>query len=131
MKTRYLLAAVLLLSVSCSSETDPVSVDGSIPQTGLVDTTITHDGMEREHLVYVPQAYDMNEAALLVFSFHAAGGSEESQYELSQFDVIADKENFILVTPEAGKANDRLTWWNFNNNSHSSQQAPALVDGLT
>ncbi|MEL6864215.1 MAG: PKD domain-containing protein [Bacteroidota bacterium] len=80
-------------------------------QTGLFDETIMHDGLEREYLLYIPDTYTGQEAVPIVFSLHGAIGTKEKQFELSQFDLIADQENFILVTPQATVPN-MVTFWN-------------------
>ena len=84
-------------------------------ETGLFDEAIMHDGLEREYLLYIPDSYTGQESVPLVFSLHGAVGSKENQFELSQFDEIADQENFILVTPEATVPN-LVTYWNNESN---------------
>ncbi len=98
-----IIAALLLgtLMMSCSND------DGSNPtatptdvETGLLDKIINFDGTEREYLLYIPEGYTGNEAVPLLFSLHGAGGTKENQYEISQFNEIAETEHFILVTPD-------------------------------
>lgn len=81
-------------------------------EKGLFDEIIQHDNLQREYLLYIPQNYTGIEAVPIVFSLHGAGGSKESQYTLSEFNLLADSENFILVTPEATAPVGPLTFWN-------------------
>lgn len=95
---------------------------------GLSDETITHDGLEREYLLYVPESYTGNTAVPLVFSLHGAGGTKESQYDLSQFDQIAEAETFILVTPQG---ENRM--WNINSTDNRADDVGfinALIDEM-
>ena len=79
---------------------------------GLSDETIQYDNLQREYLLYIPENYTGIEAVPVVFSLHGAGGAKESQYALSEFNLLADSENFILVTPEATAAIGNLPVWN-------------------
>ncbi len=97
-------------------------------ENNLLDKTLTFDEIEREYLLYVPESYTGNEAVPLLFSLHGAGGTKESQYELSQFNEIADTENFILVTPEG-----RNRIWNQASSSNGADDVGfinALMDEI-
>lgn len=105
----FLLATSVLL-VHCSKNETPVNVDSV--EIGLFDKTILHNNLQREYLLYIPESYTGTDSYPLVISLHGAGGSKESQYELSQFDQLADSEHFILITPEATAAVGNLNFWN-------------------
>lgn len=81
-------------------------------EKGLFDETIQYDNLQREYLLYIPENYTGIDAVPVVFSLHGAGGTKESQYALSEFNLLADSENFILVTPEATAAIGNLPVWN-------------------
>lgn len=85
-----------------------------VSETGLFDQILEFEGIDREYLLYIPESYSGDEPLPLVFSLHGAGGSKESQFELSEFDQLAESENFILVTPEATTTGGPLTFWNQN-----------------
>lgn len=108
----------LALSASCTEDNDIVIEE--IPKKGLFDETISHDNLQREYLLYIPESYTGSESVPLVFSLHGAGGTKESQYALSAFNVLAERENFILVTPEATAALGSLTFWNQQNNPNGA-----------
>lgn len=121
----------LALSASCTEDNDIVIEE--IPKKGLFDETISHDNLQREYLLYIPESYTGSESVPLVFSLHGAGGTKESQYALSAFNVLADSENFILVTPEATAALGPLTFWNQQNNPNGADDVGfinALIDEI-
>lgn len=88
-----------------ATATDTIAVrvtDGAasdIPY-GLSMLTFDHNGTEREYYLYIPAIYDGSEAVPLLFDFHSGNGSSASAFNRSRFDLIADREGFILVTPQ-------------------------------
>lgn len=75
--------------------------------------TITHDGVNREYVLYVPEIYDENAPAPLVINFHGGGGTATGQLYLSDMRPIADTANFILVYPQGLKLDGGgSTHWN-------------------
>ncbi len=112
---------MLVLFASCADNEEVL-----IPETtekGLFNETIRHQNLQREYLLYVSESYTGNEPVPLVFSLHGAGGTKESQYNLSQFNLLADRENFILVTPQATSVIGNMTFWN-------QQNDPSLADDV-
>lgn len=108
----YILEINVTDGISNTTAEITISVTEVI-ETGLFDETITYDGLQREYLLYIPENFTGSEPVPILFSLHGAGGTKESQYELSQFNVLADSENFILITPEATGINGgNLTFWN-------------------
>jgi polyhydroxybutyrate depolymerase len=65
-----------------------------LPLTGLaqqtIDYTITHDGLQREYILYVPASYTGDEAVPLLFNFHALGSNAQQQMVYGDFRPIAD-----------------------------------------
>jgi polyhydroxybutyrate depolymerase len=114
MKKIFLVCGLIVCIISCDKDDDNNLIIPNNPEieNGLFDKTFTHGGIEREYLLYIPDTYTGTESIPLVFSLHGAGGSKESQYELSQFNILADNENFIIITPQATTAIGNLTFWN-------------------
>lgn len=99
--TSYALTVQVADEESDAKATITVNVaEAENAESKLMEKTITFDGMEREYLLYIPAGYTGDNVVPLLFSLHGAGGTKESQFELSQFNELADSENFILVTPE-------------------------------
>ena len=65
-----------------------------------INASITHDGMERDYILYVPEIYDGSTAVPLVLNFHGFGSSASQQMFYGDFRDIADTEGFLLVHPE-------------------------------
>lgn len=104
--------------ISCDSkarETVDDNLKDSKSGIGLFDKTMLHDGLEREYFLYIPESYTGEEAVPLLFDLHTNLGNKERQYRSSQFNLIADRENFILETPES-TIPEMTARWNYNNN---------------
>jgi len=86
------------------------SPTGTIAQGAFVQT-LSHDGEEREFIVYVPSSYDGNEELPLMFAFHGFGGTAEDFMNWTQMHPLAEQENFILVFPQ-GSLLDGSPHWN-------------------
>lgn len=69
----------------------------------LIERTISHDGLKRKYYVYAPPGYDPGRPIPLVFVFHGYKQSAKDISELTRFNTIADKYNFLVVYPQAYK----------------------------
>lgn len=58
--------------------------------------------VERSYHYYVPSDYVAGEALPLMFTFHGAGSHGVGQLSYSDFDVVAEREGFIVVAPDYG-----------------------------
>ena len=65
-----------------------------------INASITHDGIQRDYIVYIPEIYDGSTAVPLVLNFHGFGSSASQQMFYGDFRDIADTEGFLLVHPE-------------------------------
>lgn len=61
---------------------------------------LSHDGINREYILYVPDSYDPNQATPLLFNFHGYTSNAEQQMFYGDFRPIADREGFIIVHPQ-------------------------------
>jgi polyhydroxybutyrate depolymerase len=86
---RYI--TVLLLLVGCTFS--------SFSQQ-TINASITHDGIQRDYILYIPDLYDGNTAVPLVLNFHGYGSNAAQQMFYGDFRDIADTEGFLLVHPE-------------------------------
>lgn len=66
----------------------------------LINGSITHDGQQRNYILYLPAAYDGSQAVPLVFNFHGFGSNATQQALYGDFRAIADTANFLIVHPE-------------------------------
>lgn len=75
-----------------------------------INGTITHDGMDRDYLLYVPESYDADTPTPLVFNFHGLGSSAFQQSFYGSFRQIADTAAFIVVHPDGSLFNGTPHW---------------------
>lgn len=62
--------------------------------------TMTHDGIQRDYRLYLPDNYNSNNPASLIFTLHGLGDTMDN-FSLVGFDKVADTTNFIVVVPQA------------------------------
>jgi len=81
----------------------------ALPATAQVNGTITHDGITRNHITYVPTSYVPGTAVPLVFAMHGFTQSAEAMMNLTGFNDLAEQEGFIVAYP-----NGVNNGWNTN-----------------
>tara|TARA_B110000091_G_scaffold79013_1_gene87029 strand:+ start:1243 stop:2370 length:1128 start_codon:yes stop_codon:yes gene_type:complete len=86
---RYITLLLLLLGFTFSSFAQ---------QT--INASITHDGIQRDYILYIPELYDGSTAVPLILNFHGFGSNANEQMFYGDFRDIADTEGFLLVHPE-------------------------------
>ena len=74
-----------------------------LPYLGLsqqtINASITHGGMQRDYILYVPANYTGTSSVPLVFNFHGYGSNATDQMDYGDFRSVADTAGFILVHP--------------------------------
>ena len=65
-----------------------------------INASITHDGIQRNYILYIPELYDGSSDVPLVINFHGFGSNANQQMFYGDFRDIADTEGFLLVHPE-------------------------------
>jgi poly(3-hydroxybutyrate) depolymerase/surface polysaccharide O-acyltransferase-like enzyme len=73
---------------------------------------ISSGGLHRLYRIYLPQVYNNALEHPLVISFHGYGSNALKQEYLTQFDSLADKNNFIVVYPQGTPDYTGLLGWN-------------------
>ena len=68
--------------------------------TSATTGTIVSSGEKREYLLYVPKSYDRTKPAPLVISLHTSMSWPSSSMAISQWNLVADENGFIVVYPE-------------------------------
>lgn len=102
--------AWMLWSVACQSNSPELADDAS-HILGERRLSLSHNGVVRDFILYVPTSYDSNVSTPVVFNFHGYGGTAEGQMGWVQMNSLADQENFILVFPQ-GTELDGDSHWN-------------------
>lgn len=77
-----------------------------------INASITHGGLQRDYILYVPAIYDGNTAVPLLFNFHGYTSNAGQQIFYGEFRGIADTANFIMVLPEGTEDNNGSTHFN-------------------
>lgn len=83
----------------------------SFGQQTIYDT-ITHDGLQRAFILYVPASYNAGNPAPLVFNFHGYTSNSQEQMFYGDFRPIADTAGFLLVHPMGTLDGSNEPYWN-------------------
>ena len=75
-----------------------------------INASITHDGIQRDYIVYIPELYDDSSVVPLVLNFHGFGSNATQQMFYGDFRDIADTEGFLLVHPEGTRFFGNQFW---------------------
>jgi len=75
-----------------------------------INASITHDGIQRDYIVYIPELYDGSSVVPLVLNFHGFGSNATQQMFYGDFRDIADTEGFLLVHPEGTRFFGNQFW---------------------
>ena len=94
-----------------TAETTPSQTDVTIT-VGLSTQTLSHDGEEREYLLYIPESYDNSYDYPVLFNFHGGSGTSDDQLYISDMRSLADAERFIIVYPQGTVLEGESTHWN-------------------
>ena len=74
--------------------------------------TINSGGIDRDFFLYVPDIYDANTPAPLVFCFHGYGSSASVNLSYTGFRAVADTAGFILIHPQGTLDATGTPHWN-------------------
>ena len=114
---KYLSFFILsLIIISCKSE-DNTQVDEDGIITGLQTKTLTHDNVNRNYLVYIPDSYDSEIDYPLMFVFHGFGGIATQFINNADMRDLAESNNFIVVYPQGLDLGGTGSHWNCSNPS--------------
>ena len=108
--TRLFFVTVALSSLFSCSGNDDVPLDAPAT-TGLFTQTLSHNGITREYIVYVPDSYDGDASVPLMLNFHGFGQRADQYLKFADMRSLANSENFILVYPQ-GTLLDGDPHWN-------------------
>ncbi|MEN0051420.1 MAG: hypothetical protein AAF806_30420, partial [Bacteroidota bacterium] len=69
-------------------------------QSDTLYRSLAHEGLQREYLLYVPEAYDGTEDWPLVLNFHGYGINAFTQMVFSDMNPVADTGRFLIAYPQ-------------------------------
>ena len=114
---KYLSFFILsLIIISCKSE-DNTQVDEDGIITGLQTKTFSHDNVNRNYLIYIPDSYDSEIDYPLMFLFHGFGGIATQFINSADMRDLAESNNFIVVYPQGLDLGGTGSHWNCSNPS--------------
>jgi polyhydroxybutyrate depolymerase len=77
----------------------------------LISAAVSHNGIVRRYLLYVPRHFRSSGAALpLVLLFHGGSGAPRAIARRTGMHYIAEREGFIVAYPAGTPARRGLTW---------------------
>jgi len=108
-----LLSLLVLLACAAgddgpSAETAPAA-DAHPNALGTGRHTLTHDGIEREFVLHVPD--NLADGAPLVFVLHGYSDSADAIQGYTEMDAVADREGFVVVYPQGLVDAAGYTYW--------------------
>ena len=114
---KFLLIFILSLPIiSCKSE-DSAQVDEDGIITGLQTKTFSHDNVNRNYLIYIPDSYDSEIDYPMMFVFHGFGGIATQFINVADMRDLAESNNFIVVYPQGLDLGGTGSHWNCSNPS--------------
>jgi polyhydroxybutyrate depolymerase len=84
--------------------------------------------VRRSFRLHVPSGYDPNVATPLVLNFHGFGSNANEQDRYSGFPALADREGFIVATPDG--TNSPRRWYIYGEREAGYVDDFAFVEGL-
>ncbi|MFY0627628.1 MAG: cadherin domain-containing protein [Reichenbachiella sp.] len=120
---------VLTIEVSSICDTDTYQVTIRLQdQTGcfersetglLTNRTINIDGVQRAYDVYIPTSVNCSQRVPLVIDMHGFTLDKETQRAISDFDILAEREQFIVIFPQGLPNSNGNFYWNDNEDNGS------------
>lgn len=78
---------------------------------GMASISLVSGNMQRSYFIFVPSGASPQKALPLVFVFHGGGGDGRGIAAMTEFNALAERENFIVVYPN-GVGRKRGGTWN-------------------
>lgn len=100
-----------------------------------ISSSITHDNLQRDYILYLPANYDGASTVPLVLNFHGYTSNAEEQMRYGDFRTIADTAGFLLVHPQGTRLNGVTHWnvggWTIGSTTDDVGFTAALIDSLS
>jgi polyhydroxybutyrate depolymerase len=113
-KPFIILGILLLTALACARSIAPAPTELPGLPAGETTRTLTHDGLERSYVVYVPASVKRSQPVPLVLVFHGGLGNAQTAIRMSGFNAVADQNGFIVAYPNGTSrlGGDSLLTWN-------------------
>lgn len=94
------ISIFILFTYSSCEKNEGIINDIQSVQTGLFNSVVSHDGLSRQFIMYVPTNYNSDIEYPLMINFHGFGGTASDFVETADMRSLAENENFIIVYPQ-------------------------------
>lgn len=92
---------------------------------------LTIGGVNRDYMVHIPPGYDGTKPLPVLYFYHYFTGDGKELANETGMSKIADRENFIVVYPNAkGWVNNKWRQWNLNNSESYRVDEVAFAKSL-
>ncbi len=131
---RFSLFILVVILISCSKENTSLLEKKSANYTsfakgkynsfrfyeGQETYSLTHNGLRREYIMYIPSSVESRTNLPVIFNFHGYSGLANNFFNMTELTDIADENGVVLVYPQGSPLNGGPSHWNaapFNSSS--------------
>jgi polyhydroxybutyrate depolymerase len=93
----HLIIYLILILLSCSKDEDAQLTP--VIETGKMTKQLVVNNTNREYIIYVPENFTGTSSLPLLLSFHGLSSNMNFNYDYTNFNELAERENFIVVHP--------------------------------
>ncbi len=113
--TVLLTCCCLFIGCNIKKEIEPIDTQVEYRDAGDFHLTLSHDGLQRSYILYVPPGLQVGDTAPVVLVLHGATGSSAKMMGDTNIAMNqkADDEKFLVVYPQGtGDAQLDTYYWN-------------------
>ena len=93
----HLIIYLIFILLSCSKDEDAQLTP--VIETVKMTKQLVVNNTNREYIIYVPENFTGTSSLPLLLSFHGLSSNMNFNYDYTNFDELAERENFIVVHP--------------------------------
>ena len=93
----HLIIYLIFILLSCTKDEDAQLTP--VIETGKMTKQLVVNNTNREYIIYVPENFTGTSSLPLLLSFHGLSSNMNFNYDYTNFDELAERENFIVVHP--------------------------------
>ena len=93
----HLIIYLIFILLSCSKDEDAQLTP--VIETGKMTKQLVVNNTNREYIIYVPENFTGTSSLPLLLSFHGLSSNMNFNYDYTNFNELAERENFIVVHP--------------------------------
>jgi poly(hydroxyalkanoate) depolymerase family esterase len=119
---------IISLAIALSALLLPITADAG----EWVRGSVSNGSGSRNYSLWVPSTYDKRKSTPLVMMLHGCMQNAENLAAISGMNLVADKNNFLVVYPEQTKEANPLRCWNWFDTKDQTRDSgePALLAAI-